>query len=422
MAVELEFGGGEVGELLRAVSIPRGVRVAQRFDAAPALGDMREAVRAALGGVTLPTGNVAVGVGSRGVARIGEIVAALVAELKAAGAHPFVVPAMGSHGASTAEGQADVLTHLGVSEATVGAPVRATMNVVEIGKTPAGLPVYMDENAFGADAIVVVSRVKPHTAFRGPVESGPAKMLAIGLGKQRGAHVLHAAGWDRFHETVPQAAAVALGTGKVAFALATIENQHDEPFHLEALPAATLLAREPALLEMAKKSIARLPFDALDVLVIDRIGKNVSGDGADPNVTGRYPTPYGTGGPRVERMVFLDLTDETLGNANGIGLADVVTTRLAERFSPGATYPNALTSTVSETVRMPMTLPSPRLALAAALMMVPGLDSRNARIVRILDTMHLSELWVSEPLLPEVRRHPMLSLDDELGEFPLPVY
>jgi hypothetical protein len=222
------------------------------------------------------------------------------------------------------------------------------MEVVEIGRTPAGLPVYMDANAHAADAIVVVSRVKPHTAFRGPIESGPCKMIAIGLGKQRGAHVLHAAGWERFHETVPQAAAVAIAGGKIAFALATIENERDEPFVLEAVPARELLAREPALLELAKKSLARLPFEKLDVLVIDRIGKNVSGDGADPNVTGRYPTPYGGGGPQIERLVFLDLTDETLGNANGIGLADVVTRRLAERFKPGATYPNALTSTVSE--------------------------------------------------------------------------
>ncbi len=245
-------------------------------------------------------------------------------------------------------------------------------------------------------------------------------MLAIGLGKQRGAHVLHAAGWERFHESVLEAASVVLASGKVAFALTTIENQNDEPFHLEAVPAGDLLEREPALLELAKKSLARLPFDRLDVLVIDRIGKNISGDGADPNVTGRYPTPYASGGPQIERLVFLDLTDETLGNANGIGLADVVTRRLAERFSPGATYPNALTSTVSETVRLPMTLPTPRLALAAALMMVPGLDSHDARIARILDTMHLGELWVSEPLLAEVRNHPRLSLEGELGEFPLP--
>jgi hypothetical protein len=420
MPVDVEHGYGDLEELLASVAIPRGVRVEQRFDAAPALVDIRAAVRDALRGVALPRGSVAIGVGSRGVARIGEIVAALVAELKAAGATPFIVPAMGSHGASTAAGQADVLAHLGVSEATTGAPVRATMEVVEIGRTASGLPVFIDANAYAADAIVVVSRVKPHTAFRGPIESGPCKMLAIGLGKQRGAATLHAAGWDVFHRTVPEAAAVVLASGKVAFALATIENQEDAPFHLEALPANELLAREPALLELAKASIARLPFDQLDVLVIDRIGKNVSGDGADPNVTGRYPTPYGHGGPDVTRMVFLDLTEETLGNANGIGLADVVTRRLAERFDPPATYMNSLTSTVSAVVRLPMTIPTPRLALAAALMMCPNLESQHARIARIVDTMHLRELWVSEPLLAEVARNPALRVAGELEAFPLP--
>ena len=256
MPVDVEHGYGDLETLLASVAIPRGVRVEQRFDAAPALGDIRAAVRDALRGVALPRGSVAIGVGSRGVARIGEIVAALVAELKAAGAEPFIVPAMGSHGASTAAGQADVLAHLGVSEATAGAPVRATMDVVEIGRTASGLPVFVDANAYAADAIVVVSRVKPHTAFRGPIESGPCKMLAIGLGKQRGAATLHAAGWDVFHRTVPEAAQVVLASGKVAFALATIENQEDAPFHRGSASKAP--SRETTLLKSATGAASRL--------------------------------------------------------------------------------------------------------------------------------------------------------------------
>ena len=420
MPVDIEHGYAEVEELLGAVPIPRGVRVTHRFHTPPALRDIPAAVRSALRAVTMPRGRVAVGVGSRGVARIDAIVAALIAELKAAGAEPFIFPAMGSHGAATADGQADVLAHVGVSEATCGAPVRATMKTVEIGRTPAGVPVYMDANAHGADAIVVVNRVKPHTAFRGPIESGPTKMLAIGLGKQQGAHSIHAAGWGKIHATIPQAAAVAIATGKVAFALATIENAEEEPFHLEAIPAANLIEREPALQVQAKESLARLPFDELDVLVVDRIGKNISGDGADPNVTGRYPTPYGTGGPRITRMVYLDVTDESLGNANGLGMADVVTRRLAQRFLPAATYMNALTSTTPEPVRLPMTLATPRLALAAALTMCAGISANQARVVRIADTLHLRELWVSEPLLAQVAAHPDLTIAGELEPFPLP--
>ena len=198
----------EIEELLGNVEPPAVALVEQRVDSPPALKDIRAAVGEALRSVELPTGKVAVGVGSRGVGRISDVVAALVGFLKEAGAEPFVVPAMGSHGASTAEGQADVLRHLGVSEERVGCPIRATMEARKIGETPGGVSVYMDQNAFEADAVVVVNRIKPHTAFRGTVESGPTKMLAIGLGKQKGAYSIHAAGWGRIHETIPEAAVV----------------------------------------------------------------------------------------------------------------------------------------------------------------------------------------------------------------------
>src|ERR671918_1153850 len=227
----------EIEELLGNVEPPPVALVEQRVDSPPTLNDIRAAVGEALRSVELPTGKVAVGVGSRGVGRISDVVAALVGFLKEAGAEPFVVPAMGSHGASTAEGQARVLAHLGVSEERVGCPVRATMESVRIGETPSGVPVYMDRNAYEADAVIVVNRVKPHTAFRGAVESGPTKMLAIGLGKQRGAHSIHSAGWENIHRTIPEAARVAVGSGKVAFGLATVENPDEEPYKVVAIPA-----------------------------------------------------------------------------------------------------------------------------------------------------------------------------------------
>jgi hypothetical protein len=344
-----------------------------------------------------------VGVGSRGVGRISDVVAALVGFLKEAGAEPFVVPAMGSHGASTAEGQADVLAHLGVSQERVGCPVRATMEAVKIGETPSGVSVYMDQNAFEADAVVVVNRIKPHTAFRGTVESGPTKMLAIGLGKQKGAYSIHAAGWGRIHETIPQAARVAVKSGKVAFGLAVLENADEEPYKVAAVPAEKLEESEAPLLEEAKRKLMRLPFDDIDVLVIDQIGKNISGDGADPNVTGRYPTPFASGGPKVERMVFLDLTPETGGNANGLGAADVVTGRLVSKMDPPATYLNALTSTTPYPVKIPMTMPTDHMAIAAALAMTAGVSPQNARLVRIKNTLKLRRMWVSDALLEEAR-------------------
>src|ERR687893_1808924 len=297
----------EIEEILRGVELPRVAFVEQTSGTPPELGDIRGAVREALREVDLPAGSVAVGVGSRGVARIDEVTAALVQGLKETGAEPFVVPAMGSHGASTAEGQAEVLRHLGVSEEQVGCPVRATMETTMLGETPSGVEIFMDRNAYEADAVILVNRVKPHTAFRGRVESGPTKMLTIGLGKQNGAHSVHSAGWENIHRTILEAAQVAVESGKVAFGLAVLENPDEEPYKVVAIPAGRLEEGEALLLKEAKKNLLRLPFDVLDVLVVDEIGKNISGDGADPNVTGRYPTPYATGGPEVGRMVFLAL-------------------------------------------------------------------------------------------------------------------
>ena len=400
----------EIEELLRAVELPRVALVEQTRGTPSELGDIRGSVLEALREVELPTGSVAVGVGSRGVARIDEVVAALIEGLKDAGAEPFVVPAMGSHGASNAEGQAEVLRHLGVSEESVGCPVRATMETVLVGETTAGVPVYIDKNAYEADATVVVNRVKPHTAFRGTVESGPTKMLAIGLGKQKGAHVVHSAGWGEIHRTIPEVARVMVETGNFAFGLAVVENADEEPCKIAAIPASRFEEAEAPLLEEAKRNLLRLPFGEMDVLVVDEIGKNISGDGADPNVTGRFPTPYGGGGPSVERMVYLGLTEETDGNATGLGAADVVTERLASNMERSSTYMNALTSTTPSAAKTPMIMPTDRMAIAASLAMCAGVKPAEARLVRIKNTLSLRRLWVSEALLGQVEKDENLSV------------
>jgi hypothetical protein len=403
----------EIEELLGEVDPPNVALVEQRVESPAALEDIRAAVGEALRSVELPSGSVAIGVGSRGVGEIGPVVAALVGSLKEAGAEPFVVPAMGSHGASTAEGQAGVLAHLGVSEEEVGCPVRATMEAVLLGETPSGVEVFMDRNAYEAGSVILVNRVKPHTAFRGPVESGPTKMLAIGLGKQKGAHSVHAAGWEHIHRTIPEAAHVAVESGKVAFGLAVLENPDEEPYKVVAIPADELETGEAPLLEEAKRNLLRLPFDTLDVLVVDEIGKNISGDGADPNVTGRYPTPYASGGPKVQRMVFLDLTEETGGNANGVGVADVVTERLAAKINRPASYLNALTSTTPQPVKLPMVMPTDELVVAAALEMCASVSSKDARLVRVQNTLKLRRMWVSEALLPEAEKDERLRVVEE---------
>ncbi len=306
-----------------------------------------------------------------------------------------------------------MLEHLGVGEKEIGCPVHATMESVLLGETPSGVEVFMDRNAYEADAVIVVNRVRPHTAFRATVESGPTKMLAIGLGKQKGAHSVHAAGWENIHRTIPEAATIAVESGKVAFGLAILENAWEEPYKVVAIPARELEESEAPLLEEAKQNLLRLPFDAIDVLVVDEIGKNISGDGADPNVTGRYPTPYATGGPEVQRMVFLGLTEETGGNANGVGIADVVTERLASRMDRPATYLNAPTSTTPEPVKLPMAMPTDRLAIAAALETCAGVSQRDVRLVRIRNTLKLGQMYVSEALLPEVEKNERLRIVEE---------
>lgn len=390
---ERELGNVEFPDLAlieRAMSTP------------PAIDNVETAVREALGAVTLPSGRVAVAVGSRGIARIDEFVAAVVAALKNSGAEPFIVPAMGSHGASTAQGQADVLAHLGITEASAGCPVRATMETVCIGYTSAGLAVYMDVFAHAADAVVAVNRVKPHTSYRGPIESGPAKMIAVGLGKQDGARSIHSLGWGAMREGVPAAARVVVDSGKIAFVLAILENANEEPCRVEALPAAQILEREPALLVEASQNLARLPLERIDVLVVDRIGKTISGAGGDPNVTGRFPSAYISGGPDVTRLAYLAMTDDTDGNGNGVGLADVVTQELVARYDPLPTYLNALTTTAAGNARMPMVMPTKRLAVAAALRMCPDVQTANAIVVRVLDTLHLRRVWISRNALTNV--------------------
>jgi hypothetical protein len=265
--------------------------------------------------------------------------------------------------------------------------------------------VFVDRLALASDGIVFIGRVKPHTAFRGPYESGLAKMLAIGLGKQAGAASTHARGFGEMARMVPAMAEIVLDRAPVRFGIAVIENARDEVCELRVVPADRILADEPALLLRAQEAMPRIPYKQLDVLVIDEIGKNISGDGADPNITGRYPTPFAQGGPSVTRQVVLDLADASRGNANGAGTADFTTVRLAEKISLADTYPNALTSTVPRPVALPMMLPSDRLAIAAAILTCNAID-RAPRLMRIMNTLRLDQFWVSESLLEEVHADP----------------
>jgi protein-S-isoprenylcysteine O-methyltransferase Ste14 len=392
------------------MSLPAMYLVRQEF-ARPRVTDVAEAVRSQLRrpeilATLAGKRRVAVAVGSRGIAGLQALVGALITGLREAGVDPFIVPSMGSHGGATAEGQVQVLAHLGITESSVDAPIRSSMEVVEVGEvvSPSGaaVPVFMDAVArTEADCVVPVNRIKPHTGFRGPVESGLCKMLTIGLGKHEGARTLHRRGYGAFDPLILEAGCAVLATGHVAFGLATVENAYEEPALVEAIPASGIVEREKALLEEARRLMPSLPLPTIDVLVVERFGKNISGVGMDPNVTGRgedgLPLP-GYAGPDISRVVVLDLTPETEGNANGIGLADLTTERLLEAMDRTVTWTNTLTAGSLACGRIPIALPTDEEAIGTALATVPGVDPKEASLVRIKDTLHLSEFAVSESL------------------------
>lgn len=410
-----------VANLVKDIPIPRMVKVRQIFDPTQ-LENVTEVLSEQLNqdqikSLIKPGMSIAIAVGSRGVDKIAEITATTVKELKRFGAEPFIVPSMGSHGGANAQGQIDVLRQLGVTEETVGAPIRSSMEVNKIGELPNGLPVYVDKYACEADGIVVINRVKPHTAFRGSIESGLMKMLAIGLGKQKGAEACHQLGFKYMAENVPAMAKIIIEKLPVLFGIATVENAFDKVLRLEVVLAKDIEKVEPKLLEEAKARIPRLYFGQIDVLVVDEIGKNISGDGMDPNVVGRYPTPYAHGGPEVTKIVVLDLTEETEGNANGIGTADFTTRYCVEKVDYDKIYANGLTSTVVAPTKIPTTLDNDRQALQAAIKTSNILDFTKVRLVRIKNTLEVGVIEVSESMLPEVKNNPNLEVLSEPYEF-----
>lgn len=406
-----------LNKMLHDIPLPRMVRIRQTFDdtkiADPVQVLHEQLKKPGAMDQIKPGQQVAIAVGSRGIANIATVTKAVVDAVKEVDAHPFLVPCMGSHGGATAEGQTEVLNHLGISEQTMGAPIRSSMEVVTLGHLDNGLPIYVDKIASQADQIIVINRVKPHTAFRGPIESGIMKMISIGLGKQKGAEACHQLGFKYMADFVPAMAKIMIDKLPIPFAVALVENAYDETCIVEVLLADEIEEREIELQKEAKARLPRINFPQIDVLVIDYIGKNISGDGMDPNITGRYPTPYAEGGPDVSKMVVLDLTPETEGNANGVGTADFTTQRLIDKMDLEATYANGLTSTVVAPTKIATTLSNDMYAIKAAVKTCNILDYRTCKLVRIKDTLHLGEIEISETLLEEARQHPDIEIISE---------
>lgn len=414
-------------KLLAGTKLPRMALLRQHFASAeiadPARG-VRDAFAAAPQCLDLvkPGMSIALTVGSRGLASLPELVAAIVQQLQARGAHPFIVPAMGSHGEASAEGQVALLAKLGVTEQVAGCPIRSSMETVELGRLDNGMSVRIDRNAHEADGIVLFNRIKPHTSFRAPNESGLVKMLAIGLGKQSGAESCHARGLEWLPRLIEQMARVKLRKAAILFAVGTIENAYDRVARIAVLPSEGLIEAEQPLLQEAMRNMPRLPLGPpeaalatgkLDVLVVDRVGKEYSGTGMDPNITGRSSNPAMTSGPEVSRIAVLDVTDKSNGNANGVARADVITDRLFGKFNREAVYANCLTSNILSAAALPMAMPSDLTAIQAAVKTCGAADPGRITMLRIANTLHLEYLQASEAMLDRLAGRPGIEVLSE---------
>ncbi len=410
-----------VNALLDKVALTRMLPVEQCFDDTQ-LPDVTGAAREELGRPAIaetvrPGMRIAVAVGSRGIRDIQTVVRETVSAIKAGGGQPFIIPAMGSHGGASARGQEAILEAYGITRELVGCPVRATMDVKKIGELDDGRPILIDRYAAEADGIVVVNRVKAHTAFRGRYESGVMKMITIGLGKQAGAEVCHRQGILRIGPNVEEFAFGILRSAHILFGVGIVENAYDRTITVRAMTAAEIPEVEPLLLAEAKERMARLFFKRVDVLVVDEIGKDISGEGMDPNITGRWIVPTIDGGIAATRVAVLDLTEESLGNSVGLGMADVCSKQAADKADADMTYPNSLTSKVPCLCAVPMTFDNHLYTVKAAVKMVPDKPAGEVTVIRIKNTLSMRQIEVSENLLDEVRNHPQMRVTGQPADW-----
>ena len=400
------------------IPVPRMGLIRQRIVSRP-LADLEGSVAAQIARLApalpvAPGARVAVGCSSRGIANYARILAAVVRALQTAGYRPFLFPAMGSHGAASAEGQAATLARAGVCEASMGCPVVSTMEVQVIGELPTGMAVAMDRSAFQADAFVVVNRIRPHTEFTHRFESGLMKMMAIGMGKEFGATLYHRYFMRYGYGTTIQAIAeTVMATRPLLFGVGILEDGLAQTSEVRVIPADRLADEEAELLAQARTMIPQLPFDDIDVLVIDEMGKDISGSGLDTKVVGRLSMPLlgpDPATPRIKRIVVCDLTDISKGNADGVGIADFITERLYRKIDRTALYVNALAGSEPEHARIPMVLPTDREAVRAGIATIGPVDADSLRLVRITNTRDLEYLEASSALLAECSGRPDLTV------------
>jgi len=411
----------KVNALICDEKIPKMITVRQKFDEfyiEDPISVLRDSLnRPELANLIKPGMSIAVTAGSRGIDNIAIITRETIRFIKEKGGEPFIVPAMGSHGGAVAEGQVAILKSLGMTEESMGCPIRATMEVDILDTLADGTPVYIDKYAHAADGIVVINRIKPHTGFRGRYESGLFKMMTIGLGKQKGAETTHNRGRLKMGESIELGGNAYLNKAKILFGVATIENAFDRTYRLLALTKDEMREKEPEYLIEARGLLPCLLLENADVLVVDYMGKNISGTGMDTNITKSYTHGYGISREgRARKIAILDLTEQSHGAAVGVGSADMTTRRLFDKMDFNTTYPNLLTTGGTDSAKIPMVLDNQKLAIQAAIKTAIGADKDNIKMIRIRDTLHISEIQISEAFLKEAQDHPLIEIVGEPEE------
>lgn len=389
------------------INIPKMMKIRQLYDSSK-IDDLKGWVEKEMENnlsnkVSYNGKRICITVGSRGIPQLDVIVRTIIDKLKKWGANPFIIPAMGSHAGGTAEGQREYLAGYNIKEETMGVPILSSMEVVQIGELVDKTPVYCDKYAYESDGIIVLNKIKPHTDFRGKHESGMAKMMAIGLAKHKGASMFHMKGFPSFPERIPQVCNVFLKNAPIAFGVGIVQNAYDEISELEVMEKEYILERDAALLLKAKEKIAKFKMPAIDVLIIDEIGKNISGNGHDPNIVGRSNSSGFEDVIKLQKLFIRGLTKETHHNASGLAMADITTRRCVNDVDFEGTWINIVTCTMLNGGRIPVYANNDKEALLLAIRTCVGIDFKNVKVVRIKNTLSMNEIEVSENYYDELK-------------------
>lgn len=408
-------------EGMEGIKIPKMVKIRQKYEN-DKIEDIKEKVINEMEKLSnkqdLKGKRLAITAGSRGIPDLDIIIKTVCDKLKEWGAEPFIIPAMGSHGGGTVEGQLEVINGYGITEEAMGVPILATMETALVGEMPDGTPIYCDKHAYEADGIVLLNKIKPHTDFKGDHESGLLKMIAIGIAKHKGASWFHMQGFDTFAVRIPIVAKAFLEKMNVVFGVGVVQNAYDEISELEVIEKDKIVERDHELLQIAKKRLAKLKFDNIDVLIVDKIGKNISGEGHDPNVTGRSFMPGFEDDFRTQKLFIRGLTEESHHNACGLGGADITTRRCLNTVDWESTWLNLGTNTMIDGGKIPVYLNNDKEALLLAIRTCRKIDYNKARIARIPDTLHLDEIEISESLIADVMGREDVEIIGEPYEMP----